>query len=181
MPSLSFKLALTTVTATISLAGCNGSWRPGLEQTDQISQKKEVTLSDYLRANRIGFWAYQRKTIPPEKDQPITTYTRTASLVRFSEGVLANRPFSPLSRYLVTPVTSPASQPTPIIRPAAPFPKEGMSIFIELQKPMEPIPEDLQPANPVSNTTAIRYYDHQGRVQAKGMLTREVEIEGYED
>ncbi|MHC4442421.1 MAG: hypothetical protein ACYTF1_18410 [Planctomycetota bacterium] len=173
------KCILLTTGVIFCLTGCNIAWRPSLEHVEQHPQTKEFTLTDYLEANRIGYWAYQRRDLPANEDRPGITYARRAATNRFSEGELLNTPFLPLSRYIQpsgVQTTQPVSQDIPVAR----FP-EGMAIYVELEKPLPVIPHDLQPETPMSDTTAIRYYDYRGKVQAKGKLTREVSFEGFED
>ena len=53
--------------------------------------------------------------------------------------------------------------------------------MFELAEPLELFPPQLVPGKPIISTTALHYYDYDGRKLAPGMLTREVEIEGFDD
>lgn len=173
------KYLLLTMGAIACVTGCNSYWRPSLEHIEQVPKTRDLTLADYLKANRVGYWAYQRRALPATEDQPGMTYARRTVINRFSEGQLLHSSFVPLNNYL-RPSDVQTSQPASNEIPTAQFP-EGMAIFVELEKPLEVIPEDLQLKTPMSDSTVIRYYDDRGKEQAKGILTREVEIEGFED
>jgi len=160
-------------------AGCTSAWRPGLEHLMQSPGKKDFSLNDYLVANRSGYWIYQRRDVPVSDNQQPVRYTRKITANRSSEGNLVHSHFLPLCKYLL-PIKGPTTQPAENKRPAAPFPN-GMAAFVKLENPMVAVPENLQPNIPISNTSDINYYDYLGKIQTRGTLTREVEIEGFED
>jgi len=92
---------------------------------------------------------------------------------------LEERPFLPLQRYL-EPADILTSRADGGPRPSAPM-KEGTAVFFELARPLEPIPPELETTSPITSTTAVRYFSYHGKPLATGTMTRQVQIEGFED
>lgn len=135
-------------------------------------------IKPYLAAARLGRWTY-RRTKPDYKDHKAVTYTRLVSAERMMEGKLVAREFLPIPQYLVK--ESAATQPAGVERPRPRAPLKGGTAFMfELVEPMDPYPPELPPGSPLVSTTPVIYYEYDGRLLARGTLTRTAEIEGFE-
>lgn len=142
---------------------------------EQESTEAPFSIEPYLRANRLGTWTYLR-TPAGRPDAAGVTYVRTSQPHRMLEGLLAERSFLPLQYYLQQPGT-PAD---PRQRPRAPL-QGGTAFLFELGEPLEPLPADLQPGVPQTASTALVYYEYDGRILNQGTLTRTAAVEGFED
>jgi hypothetical protein len=151
---------------------------PAQEQSTSSPAVDHFDIRPYLAAARLGRWTY-RRTKPGHEDGKAVTYTRLASAERIMEGKLATREFLPIPEYLVK--ESAASQPAAADwrRPRAPL-KGGTAFMFELVEPMDPYPPELAVGAPLVSTTPVIYYEYDGRLLARGTLTRTAEIEGLE-
>lgn len=154
-------------------------------------------LEPCLRANRLGRWVYARADLPEREGCVTRIHVRRVSVDRLSEGVLEERPFLRLERYLdlrreaasrlsaQSAATHPSGRSAgPAAasqrRPRAPL-KGGTGIFFRLDEPADPIPPEVEWEGVITSETPVTYFDYRGIPQAKGMLTRCTEFEGVED
>lgn len=162
-------------------SGCGTRWRPAVKKVSASQPVAErFDFEPYLRAFRLGQWAYERREVQGSKQSAtIQKYLRFSSLNRTIEGNLIGRNFLPIVAYLHTGArgkASPAEQ-----RRTMPPLKGGTAFLFELAEPLEPMPPQLQPGKPIISTTQLRYFDYDGRPLTPGTLTRTVELEGIED
>jgi hypothetical protein len=135
--------------------------------------------ADYLRAFRLGRWVYQRRELADPGPPAVDWYARHVTKSRISEGTLLDRPFLELAEYL--PSENEASQwGVQEPRPLVPLGK-AFGVFFEVGEPMDPLPPQMLTGEPAVTETPLRYYDRQGRLVARGTLTRTAVAEGYED
>ena len=57
-------------------------------------------LEPCLRANRMGRWVYARADLPEREGRETRIHVRQVGVDRLSEGVLQERPFLRIERYL---------------------------------------------------------------------------------
>ncbi|MGQ9651461.1 MAG: hypothetical protein ACUVXJ_15245 [Phycisphaerae bacterium] len=178
----------------ICLAGCIGQWRPSNEYVSQpVQAQRTVRVESCLLANRLGRWLYERVELPERQDRPIRMHVRQVDRERLREGVLEDRPFLKIEKYLdlkraVTTRTAdepPATQPPghdsfTQRRPRAPL-DGGTGIFFCLAQAADPMPLELESEKTIISETAVVYYNYRGVPQAKGRLYRCSVLEGIED
>lgn len=83
----------------------------------------------------------------------------------------------PIEEYLQDESTP---RPADARSPETPF-HDGVGVFFELSRPLEPIPQDLRPGVATIDTAELTYFNRAGHRGSEGRLTRTVVIEGYED
>src|SRR5690606_24303373 len=105
-------------------------------------------MEPYLRANRLGTWTYLRTPLG-QPDADGSTYVRVAESARLKEGLFVEREFLPLETYLQRPGSPPGPQERQ--RPQAPV-QGGSAFMFELTTPLEPMPADLQPGAPQTDS-----------------------------
>lgn len=159
----------------ISGGGCGEAWRPPNVQKDPPRLQTQPTLVECLQADRLGRRVYERRDYPLRKDPSTSEYPRLHCPDRIQEGMLADRSYLPLDRYLQDPDDRSSDEQ----RPRLSFGRL-MTIFFELAEPLPTMPPELELNNPIRSSTSIRYFDHRGRSSMLGTVTREAEIEGYE-
>lgn len=160
--------------------GCGPRYRPELHpSTRQAPAGESFTLQPYLRAMQAGTWVYERRELPVEDNPEVTRYVRRIEPGRVAEGVLVERRFLPLQRYLPGHEVA-ASQPADPDLPRAPL-KGGTAALFDLAEPLELIPVDLQPGQSATAASEIRFFNYRAVLRAKGTLTRTVTIEAFED
>jgi hypothetical protein len=154
-------------------------------------------LEPCLRANRAGRWVYARADLPEREGRETRIHVRQVGVDRLSEGVLEERPFLRLERYLdlrseaasrpsaESAATRPSGEPAPPgaasrRRPRAPL-KGGTAVFFRLDEPADPIPAEVEWEGVITSETPVTYFDYRGIPQARGTLTRRTEFEGVED
>jgi len=180
---------LMVITLPVGLSGCGPRWRPTMKIPTAQSKPaaEQFSIEPYLRAWRLGFWTYQRAHL--DHTGPAgQTYVRLCEPDRMIEGKLVGRDFRPLNQYL-HPGTADAAGgeqldagPPAGRHPVEPPPLKGGKAFLfELVDAIEPIPAQLRPGAPISTNTPLLYFDFDGRALSKGTLTRNVEIEGFDD
>jgi len=191
--------ATWAVLVVINLSGCVGPWRPSREHVSQPVATTQVSeLGRCLRANRLGRWVYERSPMPEREGQPTRIYVRQVGSERLSEGVLENRLFLQINRYLdlgevltrgsskeespgAPPTTSPADgQRSGEQRPRAPL-QGGTGIFFRMAESADPVPEELESVGVITSQSAVAYYDYRGILQARGTMRRVTILEGVED
>lgn len=172
----------------LGLPGCIGPWRP---PRNHVSEPPPLThVSQFRRclaANRVGRWVYERRPLPEREGRPTRTHVRQVGVGRLSEGLLDDRSFLRIERYLdlgpqatSRPAdTVEAGSPTPL-RPRAPL-EGGTGIFFRLAESADPIPPELESVSAITGETRVTYYDYRGIPQATGALKRVTELEGIED
>lgn len=178
--------------------GCIGPWRPSSEHLSLSSQTQEASrLAACLRANRMGRWVYERMPLPEKPGRESRLHVRQVHPGRISEGVLEDRPFLAIERYLdlksevasrpasasadSRPAAMPVEgQPSAFKRPRAPL-KGGMGVFFRIAESADPIPVELEQVGAIHSETPVVYYEYRGIPQARGTLERCSEIEGLED
>ncbi|NLX14833.1 MAG: hypothetical protein GXY44_14450 [Phycisphaerales bacterium] len=172
--------AMLPVIALVLLAiyggGCTGTWRPPTVQPETPATQSSPTLAECLRSDRLGRRVYERRDLTGRKDATPSAYARCYRHDRIQEGILAERSFLPLDRYLV----STSAQPSEAARPRLSFGRL-MTIYFEVTDPLATMPLELESNQPIRSSTSIRYFDYLGRPSMLGTVTREAEIEGYED
>jgi len=169
------------------IVGCQAPQPPAAEYTGIADQSIDQTvdpaesfdITSYLKANRLGTWIYWANDLPAPVNEDAIIYSRRIKSHRHSEGVLLDSPFQSLEHYLL-PVSNRSSPPASLDQPPEPF-SGKLAAFMELDEPIEVIPEDLSRESPAVKVTRLRYYNDKGRAQAQGTLTRTVEIKGLED
>ena len=163
----------------LTVGGCS-RYRPELHpSTRQAPAGEAFDLKPYLQALQAGTWVYERRELPAEDDGPQVRYVRRIEPGRVSEGVLADRRFLALDRYIPGHEAA-TSQPAAPSLPRAPL-QGGTAALFDLAEPMELIPANLQPGQTASAASPIRFFNYRGVLRAKGTLTRTVTIEGFED
>ncbi len=171
--------AILPVTLSMWLAicggGCGGKWHPP-NRTETASPQSRPTLVECLRVDGQGRRIYERRDYPVRKGASTSVYARDYHRDRIQEGMLVDRALLPLDRYLRNVTTQPATEK----RPKLSFGR-FMTIFFEVTDPLPTMPLDLDLKQPIQSTTSIRYFDYLGRPAMWGTVTREAEIEGYED
>src|SRR5687768_7126618 len=81
-------------------------WRPPQPApVASTTQPSHIKFTDYLQANRIGRWVYERTELRPVK-RAAGSYTRRVTAERMQEGFLENRKMLPLDQYLKTSTPS---------------------------------------------------------------------------
>jgi hypothetical protein len=165
------------------VSSCSSRWRPPpyvpAMQTDPVT----LELASYLRGSPIGRWVYERRELTSGSARATDTYVRRIFSNRMTEGLLEQRPFPPVSHYIGQPedrAASPATQPAARGRAAAPL-RGGLGLLFELEEPLPPIPTELSETEPHTASTTIRYFDHHGKLDSEGTISRVAEIEGIED
>jgi len=168
-------------------SGCMRPWRPPPvggpgPQTQPVQTQVAVAgpqSADYLRAFRVGRWVYQRRELTGDGLPVVDWYARHVTASRISEGTLLDRPFVSLAEYLPSDIEA-SQRGVQEPRPIVPLGK-AFGVFFEVGEPMDPLPPPMLAGGPVVTTTPLRYFDRQGRLVARGMLTRTAIAEGYED
>ena len=167
---------LVLVAAAAGQSGCAGRWQEELRRPQSQPETQTFDLRPYLEAWRFGRWTYERSQ--PGHEGPPQQYTRITGPTRMTEGRLLGREIRPLGEYIHQPV--PTSRPAEHRRIKPPL-QGGTGFMFELLVPMEPFPASLKPGQRITSATPIIYCEYDGRMLARGTLTRLVEIDGIED
>ncbi len=170
---------LLVVAAALCQAGCGIGWRPARVEPTVVVPERPFALSDYLAANQVGRWRYERRELPLDDDEPPVVYVRTLGVDGVTEGHFVAHRLRPLPDYVQkepVPTTQPAPRPS---RPGPPL-DAGVAILFRLDPPVTPIPESLSLGGSDRTETTIRDFNGLGRMLAIGKLVRTVVLEGIE-
>lgn len=160
----------------VCCGGCGGRWRPQTTPIEPPASQSRPTLAECLRVDTQGRRIYERRDYPVRSDTPVSVYARSRRRDRIQEGMLVDRAILSIDRYLQNATSQPAGGK----RPRLSFGRL-MTVFFEVTDPLPTMPLELELNHPIRSSTSIRYYDYLGRPVMLGTVTREAEIEGYED
>ena len=144
----------------VFLVGCAGDWRPKREAVHVPDRTDQRLLREYLTAESVGRRVYHRTELMKDENAASLAYARTITSAGLREGVLESAAFMPLRDYLRPPGAATPEGETRQM-PAA-FRNARLSIFLELDEPLAPIPDALDLSTPVRTTMPVRYYNKDG-------------------
>jgi hypothetical protein len=132
-------------------------------------------LAQALRAARLGEWVYERRESWENGSEPPVEYVRRHTPERILEGKLTGQIAHAVGAYLLRPAEEQAAQ-----RPRLAKPHSGSLFLFELRQPIPAVPDDLEPHQPATDSTPVRYYNYEGRLLSDGTLRRTAEWEATE-